>query len=154
MEGFGELSEDNWKGIKFDPAVRAVRSFDCPKVQTQPAPDAYEAVLAGAGVTVPGRDSVDRRVVGDVRTGHGRIIDHENNVGGYPPYVAATPPVDSDGDGIPDDWELANGLNPHDPSDANVVGENSGYTNLERYLNSLAQPCPAGYPAEQPPQDK
>jgi len=147
MEGFWELSEDNWKGIKFDPAVRAVRSFDCPKVQTQPAPDAYEAVLAGAGATVPGRDPVDRRVVGDVRTGHGHIIDHENDVGGYPPYVAGTPPMDSDGDGIPDDWELAHGLNPQDPSDANVVGENSGYTNLERYLNSLAQPCPAGYPS-------
>jgi hypothetical protein len=45
--------------------------------------------------------------------------------------------VDSDHDGIPDDWEVAHGLNPHDPSDANKVAGADGYTNLEKYLNSL-----------------
>ncbi|MBI3877451.1 MAG: hypothetical protein HY300_16090, partial [Verrucomicrobia bacterium] len=46
-------------------------------------------------------------------------------------------PLGSDGDGIPDEWELAHGLNPRDPSDANRIVD--GYTNLERYLNSLVE---------------
>ena len=46
-------------------------------------------------------------------------------------------PVDSDHDGIPDDWEKAHGLNPNDPSDANKDLNGDGYTNLEKYLNSL-----------------
>jgi len=44
--------------------------------------------------------------------------------------------VDSDGDGIPDDWEKANGLNPNDASDAMKISS-SGYVNLEVYVNSL-----------------
>ena len=46
-------------------------------------------------------------------------------------------PVDSDHDGIPDDWEKAHGLNPNDPADANKDLNGDGYTNLEKYLNSL-----------------
>jgi len=42
----------------------------------------------------------------------------------------------SDHDGIPDDWELSNGLNPNDAKDRNVVAAN-GYTMLEKYLNSI-----------------
>jgi hypothetical protein len=46
-------------------------------------------------------------------------------------------PVDSDHDGIPDEWEKAHGLNPNDPADANGDVNGDGYTNLEKYLNSL-----------------
>ena len=46
-------------------------------------------------------------------------------------------PEDFDRDGIPDQWELEHHLNPHDPVDARLVGPD-GYTNLERYLNGLA----------------
>jgi len=45
--------------------------------------------------------------------------------------------VDSDHDGIPDEWEKAHGLNPNDPADANGDYNGDGYTNLEKYLNSL-----------------
>ena len=46
-------------------------------------------------------------------------------------------PLDSDGDGIPDAWEIAHGLNPRDAADA-AKPDASGYTHLEVYVNSLA----------------
>ena len=50
-------------------------------------------------------------------------------------------PVDSDGDGIPDEWEIKNGLDPNNPVDGNTKTKdpNGQYTNLEVYLNSLVQ---------------
>jgi hypothetical protein len=52
--------------------------------------------------------------------------------------------LDSDHDGLPDWWELIRGTNPHsapgDFSDANADLVGDGYTELERYLNWLAQP--------------
>lgn len=45
-------------------------------------------------------------------------------------------PVDSDHDGMPDIWEIQNGLNPEDYTDGKLIAEN-GYSNLENYLNGL-----------------
>ncbi len=45
-----------------------------------------------------------------------------------------SPPQDTDGDGMPDEWEKAHGLNPKDPSDASRKGAD-GYTNIEKYLS-------------------
>ena len=44
----------------------------------------------------------------------------------------------TDGDGMPDDWETANGLNPNDPSDANGDCTGDGYTNIEKYINGIS----------------
>lgn len=41
--------------------------------------------------------------------------------------------ADSDGDGMPDDWEKKYGLNPQDPSDADLDSDEDGFTNLEEY---------------------
>jgi len=38
---------------------------------------------------------------------------------------------------MPDDWEKANGLNPHDASDANQDMTGDGYTNIEKYINGI-----------------
>ena len=53
-------------------------------------------------------------------------------------YKSGIPPLDTDNDGIPDDWENANGLNPQDPTDGNKDSDKDGYTNIEEYLNELA----------------
>jgi len=56
-------------------------------------------------------------------------------VGGWPEYQSAPPPVDTDHDGIPDEWEINSGLNPKDPSDANQDADGDGYTNIEEFFN-------------------
>ena len=65
------------------------------------------------------------------------IITDIAQMGGYPEYKG-TPYVDSDGDGMPDEWEKANGLNPNDPSDANGDCTGDGYTNIEKYINGIS----------------
>jgi len=108
-------------------------------IVTHPAADAYALVLAHAGATAPRRDTIDTRVVEQVRTTTGRIIDSPRDVGGFPPYDPGTPPVDSDHDGMPNTWELAHALNPNNPTDAQTPTP-SGPTHLEHYLNSLLPP--------------
>ncbi|VUC22854.1 unnamed protein product, partial [Clonostachys rosea] len=66
----------------------------------------------------------------------GALISDEASMGGPGSISSGTSPTDTDGDGIPDAWESANGLNPNDKSDGMVVASN-GYTNLENYVNSL-----------------
>lgn len=55
---------------------------------------------------------------------------------GWPELRQATPPADTDGDGIPDAWETGHGLDPNNPADRNLTAP-SGYTWLEEYMNSL-----------------
>lgn len=64
------------------------------------------------------------------------IITDPRQMGGYPEYKGE-PRIDSDGDGMPDEWEKANGLNPNDPSDANGDCNGDGYTNIEKYINGI-----------------
>lgn len=97
---------------------------------------AYELVLAQAGATLPQRDSVDTRVVNEVRNGKGRIINDPAQVGGWPTFAAGTSPQDSDHDGVPDGWESERGLNPQ-ANDSAKDRDGDSYTNLEEYLNSL-----------------
>jgi pectate lyase len=113
--------------------------FAVPEVATSPAEAALELVLSRVGAVLPVRDEVDARVVGEVRAGTGRIIDSPQQVGGWPVYRSGRPPADRDGDGMPDAWEKAHGLNPRDPSDAVQDRDGDGYTNLEEYLNELAR---------------
>lgn len=65
------------------------------------------------------------------------IITDPAQMGGYPEYKGK-PRKDTDGDGMPDDWEIANGLNPNDPSDANKDCTGDGYTNIEKYINGIS----------------
>ena len=65
------------------------------------------------------------------------IITDPRQMGGYPEYATYTPYTDSDMDGMPDEWEKANGLNPNDPSDANGDINGDGYTNIEKYINGI-----------------
>ena len=68
---------------------------------TQPAQAAYEQVLARAGASL-NRDTVDARVINDVREHKGRLINSQDQVGGWPTLKSLPAPKDSDGDGMPD----------------------------------------------------
>jgi hypothetical protein len=116
---------------------RAVDPFPVHPVAAMSAAEAWEYVLGDAGATRPQRDAVDQRVVAEARGGSGRIIDAPSDVGGYPDLAIGTPVTDTDRDGMPDDWETASNLNPHDSSDGNLDRDNDGYTNVEEFLQTL-----------------
>ena len=148
---------------QYKDAMKSDKPFPMAPVKILPAEQAYAFVLQNAGATLPHRDPVDLRVVEQVRTG--KITYNEVNtdtmyqfkvrklpkdsykegiitniveVGGYPDYKG-TPYKDSDGDGMPDEWEIRHGLNPKNPNDASRPAVNgNGYTNIEVYLNSVA----------------
>ncbi len=82
---------------------------------------------------MPRRDAVDERIFDQLKSGKGRIIDSQTQVGGYPEYKSAEPYKSSADDGIADEWKVKHGLNPKD-SCANQIAED-GYTYLEHFLN-------------------
>lgn len=164
VEGYPEVSANNWKGgvqpeggDKVIDIIKLDEPWDAMKINEQTPEEAFKAVLADAGCNKPTRDAVDSRIIDEVRNGNatfegasfkkrGRmadpslksgIIDSQNDVGGWPELKSLPAPVDSDHDGMPDEWELKKGLNPNDSKDGAEVASN-GYTNLENYLNSLA----------------
>ncbi len=149
------LNKDNAAGFviknDFAPAseVLASQPFTIAEHTTlQPAWDAYESVLRHAGASLR-RDKQDTRIVGEVRAGtytyegsHGStlgMIDQPSDVGGWETYRQTDAPLDTDGDGMPDDWERGHGLNPSDATDGAVYRLSPSYTNLEVYLNGLVE---------------
>ncbi|MCM1163148.1 MAG: pectate lyase [Muribaculaceae bacterium] len=99
---------------------------------------AYERILESVGCSFA-RDSYDCDVLRQVKAGVGEngrngIIDTPQQVGGWPELASATPLTDSDGDGIPDSWETANGLDPLNPADATATTLHPQYTNIEMYM--------------------
>jgi hypothetical protein len=111
-----------------------------PPVTSDPAPRAFVKVLASAGASRV-RDAVDARIVDSVRNGTGGLIDSQRDVGGWPALKAGSPWRDSDGDGLPDDWERAHRLDPRNPADAGSDRNGDGFTALEDWLNALARPA-------------
>jgi hypothetical protein len=69
------------------------------------------------------------------------FITNPAQVGGYPNYTGK-PYADTDGDGLPDSWETAHGLNPNDASDAVGDLNGDGYTNIEDFINGLDPRAP------------
>lgn len=142
------------------------------RLPIQTASAAFDTVLANSGATLPRRDRVDERIIASVRSGHPvaqptaqtrtqlvqapyseknideqialiakGIITNPDQVGGYPTYQGQAY-VDSDHDGLPDTWETAHGLNPHDASDATKDANDDGYTNIEDFINGLDPRAP------------
>jgi len=115
--------------------------FSMPAVQNDAADQTFNLVLAQAGACPWSRDSVDLRVIGDILQNTGKIINSQEEVGGYPKLAVLTRPPDwdSDQDGMPDGWEDAQGLDRNNPADGNEDKNQDGYTNLEDYLNHFDQ---------------
>jgi hypothetical protein len=109
---------------------------------TLSAADAYAADVANAGASLP-RDAVDAQVLADVtslgRAGH--LWTSQSQTGlpnnGYGTLANGPTLPDSDGDGLPDGWELYYGLNPA-LNNANGDFDGTGYRNIEKYINGLA----------------
>jgi hypothetical protein len=102
---------------------------------THTVADAYAMVLNHAGASRL-RDAADARVIAGVRDRSNRRIDSQRDVGGWPVLKTAPAPRDTDHDGMPDEWERRQRLDPRDPIDRNDRRPD-GSTNLEQYLNSL-----------------
>lgn len=116
--------------------------IDVGSVAADPAPRAYDRVLASAGASLV-RDAIDTKVVAGVRNRTGRIIDNEAQDGGWPDLRSGTAPLDSDNDGMPDEWERKRGLDPM-RADGAADRDGDGYSNLEEYLNGLVAGKDAG----------
>ena len=115
---------------------------------------AFKKVLTYAGASLS-RDDVDKRYVNDAYLGTATffgsktkesaklpgIIDTPSDCGGWPILNIGHRAVDSDNDGIPDKWEIENGLNPNDSEDAisYSIDPKHYYQNIEVYANSLVQ---------------
>lgn len=125
------------------------------EVTTHSAAEAFSKVLAYGGASLY-RDEIDARYMEEAKTGTAQykgsitqspgIIDKVSDVNGYTEstFGTASHPADfdTDKDGIPDAWELANGLNPNDASDALLtysLDKKGYYTNIEVYANSLVE---------------
>jgi len=147
----GNCPNDPWSLVEFldfneaqKDAYKQSVPIPVAPVAEENASKAYTRVLADAGTVFPSRDAVDKRVVDSVVKKTGGIINHIDEVGGYPIMKSGTPPVDSDHDGMPDKWELAVGLNPNDANDARGDRDGDGYSNIEEYINwlPLGKPMP------------
>lgn len=162
---FSDVTNDNWTyGVynqidasgndgTYTQATKDTMRIDAPisygYVTTHTADKAYEKVVEYAGASYK-RDSHDAYIADDVRNGVAShcapgtttgFIDNQDQAGGWPELASTAAPVDTDGDGMPDEWEKENGLDPNNADDRNKYNLDSRryYTNLEVYCNSLVE---------------
>ena len=157
MKNIESVNTNNWNGIHYDindlpegiATIKSLTPFEGVDISQHNAEMAYEKVLAYAGASYA-RDVIDQRIMSETEAGvytfegsNGSIrgiIDTQDDVEGFIEYKTAPRLRDSDGDGIPNAWETANGLDPHNIDDASqpFPGAN-GYTAIEVYVNSLVE---------------
>ncbi|HMP06959.1 MAG TPA: hypothetical protein PJ982_11455 [Lacipirellulaceae bacterium] len=150
MFGFGSL------GTPVQTLTQMNTPFNTPPVTTQSATEAYWQVVNYVGNWWWDRTGMRQRVIDDVVNFNGYVTAGPNNAIPASPNAAelaallATPMTthpanwDSDGDGMPDWWEVKHGLNPHSAADQKLDFDNDGYINLIEYINERGEfPAPA-----------
>lgn len=131
--------------------LRLDQPFEAGEVTTHDAQTAFDKVVAYAGASLH-KDICDARYEQEAITGtatyKGTVtnragqLDFVSDQGEYAIASEKRPAdFDSDKDGIPDEWEIANGLDPKKASDGRsyTLDPKKYYTNLEVYMNSLVQ---------------
>ena len=146
----GEFKGMHVRGQQDAPTTVSTPFFES-YVATQSALEAFESVLADVGCNAPMLDDHDRRVIEETRAGTAGfkgsrsglpgLPDSQEDVGGWEDYPEIHRPVDwdTDGDGMPNHWEVKRNLNPDDASDGALDSDGDGYTQLEDYLNWCAR---------------
>ena len=125
-------------------------------VKTESAQAAYKNVLSDVGASEPFFDKHDNRIIDETlkgtftykgsKSGLGGMIDSEKDLGDLGDYASETRPADwdTDHDGLPNWWETARGLNENskagDFADTNLDTDENGFTQLDEYLDWMAQP--------------
>lgn len=160
-EGNPEVTADNWNVGVFDQMKPSYSLTDADKnsikinqphdiqnnIKTHSAKEAYEKILQIGGASLV-RDAVDLRVLKEVKNGtftyngslgsKNGIIDSQNDVGGFPDLKPGKALLDSDNDGMPDEWEIKHKLDPK-KSNANGRDLDKNYDNIEVYINDLVK---------------
>ena len=163
-----DLTYTNINGVDCLPIKLDNAMVPAGEMTTHTAAEAFDKVLTYAGASLH-QDDVDARYFTEARNGTATYsgsattyekdgktytrtipypgrIDQVSDCNGYTeanfPTNQRESGFDTDQDGIPDEWEVANGLNPNDKSDGNkytIDTEKGWYTNLEVYANSLVE---------------
>ncbi len=152
-----DLANTAPKQAEMKKEIKAETPIEYVYTTTHGTTEAYTNVINYAGASLS-RDELDKTIASEARTKTSRtaspastgsgldkgFINTQTDVkgltggDGWPKLNAGTAKTDTDGDGIPDEWEKANGLNPNDPTDGAKITAD-GYSNLEHYINSLVQ---------------
>lgn len=166
VEGNPEVTKENWTEGVFSQMKSSYHLTDKDKnsikinqphdiqnnVKTHSPKEAYEKILQFGGASFV-RDAVDLHVLKDVKNGSftykgskgstNGIIDSQEDVGGFPTLNQGKPLLDSDNDGMPDEWEIKNKLNPK-VANANGRDLDKNYDNIEVYVNDIVKKITEG----------
>ncbi|MCH6236798.1 pectate lyase family protein [Cognataquiflexum rubidum] len=165
LEGRPEINQNQWLGARLENSENTNKYLKLCENQdstgkpiafpikddiyshTLSASETFKEVLKQAGANLV-RDAVDERLIEEVRNGTATfkgsktglfgIIDSQADVGGWPVLQSLPAPKDTDRDGMPDAWEIEQGLNP-ERRDDRLYDLDPNHTNLEIYLNSLVE---------------
>ena len=114
-----------------------------PELEKWAGNELIEMLLPEVGASLPYRDLADCYMVDEVLSfgKKGKLITNENELPiGVPTtwsWFKGSKPTDTDGDGMPDAWEEANGTDKA-KNDAMTIADN-GYANIENYINSITK---------------
>jgi len=122
---------------------RQATAYAYPELEKWAGNELIEKLLPEVGASLPYRDLADCYMVDEVLSygAKGKLITNENELPiGVPTswkMFAGTKLTDSDGDGMPDAWEDANGTD-KSKNDAMTIAAN-GYAHIENYINSITK---------------